>query len=290
MTVRIITDSASDITADDIAAAGNPALTVLPLSVTFGDTTYADGVDLTHHRFYELLVEGDELPMTGQVNPYAFEQAISAAREAGEEVVVITLSGKLSGTNASAVTAAAAFDEGVYVVDSKNVTVGERVLVDYALRLVDEGLPAADIACALEQAREDVHVVGLLDTLEYLRRGGRIPASAAALGRLLSIKPVITIEDGLVELLGKARGSKNGRNLLTQQVEAAGGIDFSMPLALGYAGLDDALLRKYIEDSRHIWEGHVSLDELPIHTVGATIGTHVGPGAIALAFFKLPQA
>lgn len=286
MTVRIITDSASDITAADIAAAGNPALTVLPLSVTFGQTTYEDGVDLSHQRFYELLVEGDDLPMTGQVNPYAFEQAISSAREAGEEVVVITLSGKLSGTNASAMTAAAAFEDGVYVVDSKSVTVGERILVDYALRLVGEGLGAADIACALEQAREDIHVVGLLDTLEFLRRGGRIPASAAALGKLLSIKPVITITDGVVELLGKARGSKNGRNLLTQQVEAAGGIDFSMPIELAYAGLDDALLRKYVEDSRHIWEGHVALDDLPVHTVGATIGTHVGPGAIALAFFK----
>lgn len=286
MTVRIITDSASDIIAADIAAAGNPALTVLPLSVTFGQTTYEDGVDLTHRRFYELLVEGDDLPMTGQVNPYAFERAIAQAREAGEEVVVITLSGKLSGTNASAMTAAAAFDEGVYVVDSKSVTVGERILVDYALRLVGEGLGAADIACALEQAREDIHVVGLLDTLEFLRRGGRIPASAAALGKLLSIKPVITITDGVVELLGKARGSKNGRNLLTQQVEAAGGIDFSMPIELAYAGLDDALLRKYVEDSRHIWEGHVELDNLPVHTVGATIGTHVGPGAIALAFFK----
>lgn len=286
MTVRIITDSASDITAADIAAAGNPALTVLPLSVTFGQTTYEDGVDLSHQRFYELLVEGDDLPMTGQVNPYAFERAIARAREAGEEVVVITLSGKLSGTNASAMTAAAAFEDGVYVVDSKSVTVGERILVDYALRLVGEGLGAADIACALEQAREDIHVVGLLDTLEFLRRGGRIPASAAALGKLLSIKPVITITDGVVELLGKARGSKNGRNLLTQQVEAAGGIDFSMPIELAYAGLDDALLRKYVEDSRHIWEGHVELDDLPVHTVGATIGTHVGPGAIALAFFK----
>ncbi|MGO5204794.1 DegV family protein [Parolsenella catena] len=286
MAVRIITDSASDITREDVAAAGNPALTVLPLSISFGNTTYEDGVNLSHRRFYELLVEGDDLPMTGQVNPYAFEQAIGKARTAGDEVIVITLSGKLSGTNASASTAAASFDSGVYVVDSKSVTVGERILVDYALRLVGEGLGAADIACALEQAREDIHVVGLLDTLEFLRRGGRIPASAAALGKLLSIKPVITIADGVVELLGKARGSKNGRNLLTQQVEAAGGIDFSMPIELAYAGLDDALLRKYVEDSRHIWEGHVALDDLPVHTVGATIGTHVGPGAIALAFFK----
>lgn len=286
MAVRIITDSASDITREDVAAAGNPALTVLPLSVTFGNTTYEDGVNLSHQRFYELLVEGDDLPMTGQVNPYAFEQAIGEARAAGDEVIVITLSGKLSGTNASANTAAASFDSGVYVVDSKNVTVGERVLVDYALRLVGEGLSAVDIDTALEQAREDIYVVGLLDTLEYLRRGGRIPASAAALGKLLSIKPVITIEDGAVELLGKARGSKNGRNLLTQQVETAGSIDFAMPIALGYAGLDGALLRKYIEDSRHIWEDHIALEDLPVHSVGATIGTHVGPGAIALAFFK----
>ena len=286
MAVRIITDSASDITREDVAAAGNPALTVLPLSITFGNATYEDGVNLSHQRFYELLIEGDDLPMTGQVNPYAFEQAIGEARAAGDEVIVITLSGKLSGTNASANTAAASFDSGVYVVDSKNVTVGERVLVDYALRLVGEGLSAVDIATALEQAREDIYVVGLLDTLEYLRRGGRIPASAAALGKLLSIKPVITIEDGAVELLGKARGSKNGRNLLTQQVETAGGIDFAMPIALGYAGLDDALLHKYIEDSRHIWEDHIALEDLPVHSVGATIGTHVGPGAIALAFFK----
>lgn len=286
MAVRIITDSASDITPEDIEAAGSPALTVLPLSVTFGSDTYADSVDLTHRRFYELLVECDDLPKTGQVNPYAFEGAIREAHEAGEESVVITVSGKLSGTYESAVSAASAFDSGVYVVDSRNVCVGERVLVDYALRLVGEGLPATDIAAALEQVRDDILVVGLLDTLEYLRRGGRVPAAAATVSQLLSIKPVISVEDGEVVVLGKARGSKNGRNLLTQQIEKSGGVDFSMPIALGYAGLDDGLLRKYIEDSRAIWEGNMHVDALPVHSVGATIGTHVGPGAIALAFFK----
>lgn len=286
MAVRIITDSASDITPEDIEAAGSPVLTVLPLSITFGSDTYADSVDLTHRRFYELLVECDDLPKTGQVNPYAFEGAIREAREAGEDAVVITVSGKLSGTYESAVSAASCFDGGVYVVDSRNVCVGERILVDYALRLVGEGLTAADIATALEQVRDDIFVVGLLDTLEYLRRGGRVPAAAAAVGQLLSIKPVISVEDGEVVVLGKARGSKNGRNLLTQQIEKSGGIDFSMPIALGYAGLDDVLLRKYVEDSRGIWEANVCADDLPVHSVGATIGTHVGPGAIALAFFK----
>ena len=286
MAVRIITDSASDITPEDIEAAGSPALTVLPLSITFGSDTYADSVDLTHRRFYELLVECDDLPKTGQVNPYAFEGAIREAREAGDDAVVITVSGKLSGTYESAVSAASCFDGGVYVVDSRNVCVGERILVDYALRLVGEGLTAADIATALEQVRVDIFVVGLLDTLEDLRRGGRVPAAAAAVGQLLSIKPVISVDDGEVVVLGKARGSKNGRNLLTQQIEKSGGIDFSMPIALGYAGLDDVLLRKYIEDSRGIWEANVCADDLPVHSVGATIGTHVGPGAIALAFFK----
>ena len=131
-----------------------------------------------------------------------------------------------------------------------------------------------------------VCVVGLLDTLEYLRRGGRISAAAGAVGELLSIKPVIAIRSGEVALLGKARGSKNGRNLLNQQVEDAGGIDFGMPVALGYAGLSDRLLRKYVADSRGLWEAGFPDGSLPVHTVGATIGTHVGPGAIALAFFR----
>lgn len=281
MSVRVITDSASDILPGE-----HEGLVVLPLSVTFGATTYEDGVDLTHERFYELLVEEDELPKTGQVNPFAFAQAIEEAHEAGDEVVIVTLSSKLSGTNQSALAAAAEAKGVVRVVDSLNVCVGERVLVEYALRLVARGLGAVEIADELVRARERVRVVGLLDTLEYLRRGGRISAAAGAVGELLSIKPVIAIEDGEVVLLGKARGSKNGRNLLNEQVRGAGGIDFGMPVALGYAGLSDKLLRKYIDDSRELWAAGFPDGNLPVHTVGATIGTHVGPGAIALAFFR----
>ena len=281
MSVRVITDSASDILPGE-----HEGLVVLPLSVTFGAKTYEDGVDLSHERFYELLVEEDELPKTGQVNPFAFSQSLDAAYEAGDEVVIITLSSKLSGTNQSAVTAAAEAKGVVRVVDSLNVCVGERVLVEYALRLAAKGAGAVEIAEELVRVRDRVCVVGLLDTLEYLRRGGRISAAAGAVGELLSIKPVISIEDGEVTLLGKARGSKNGRNLLNEQVRHAGGIDFGMPVALGYAGLSDKLLRKYIADSRDLWAAGFPDGNLPIHTVGATIGTHVGPGAIALAFFR----
>lgn len=240
MSVRIITDSASD-----MSPAEHPALAVLPLSVTFGTDVYMDGVDIDHQRFYEMLVERDELPKTGQVNPYAFSQAIAEAREAGDEAVIITVGAKLSGTNQSARTALAEAPGGdVYVVDSNNVTLGERVLVEYALRLVDEGQGAAQIAAAVEAVRDRVVVIGLLETLEYLVRGGRLSAAAGAVGTLLNVKPVVAAEDGLIVQLGKARGSKNGRNLLNQKVEKAGGIDFSMPLALGYTGLSDAVLKK----------------------------------------------
>lgn len=279
MSVRIITDSASD-----MSPAEHPALAVLPLSVTFGTDVYMDGIDIDHQRFYEMLVERDELPKTGQVNPYAFSQAIAEAREAGDEAVIITVGAKLSGTNQSARTALAEAPGGdVYVVDSNNVTLGERVLVEYALRLVNEGRSAAQIAAAVEAVRDRVVVIGLLETLEYLVRGGRLSAAAGAVGTLLNVKPVVAVEDGLIVQLGKARGSKNGRNLLNQKVEKAGGIDFSMPLALGYTGLSDAVLKKYIEDSAALWAGHTE-GELPVHTIGATIGTHVGPGAVAVAF------
>lgn len=281
MSIRIITDSASD-----MSPAEHPALRVLPLSVTFGTDVYMDGVDIDHQRFYEMLVERDELPKTGQVNPYAFSQAIAEAREAGDEAVIITVGAKLSGTNQSARTALAEAPGGdVFVVDSNNVTLGERVLVEYALRLVDEGRGAAEIAAAVEAVRDRVVVIGLLETLEYLVRGGRLSAAAGAVGTLLNVKPVVAAEDGLIVQLGKARGSKNGRNLLNQKVEKAGGVDFSMPLALGYTGLSDAVLKKYIEDSAALWAGHTER-ELPIHTIGATIGTHVGPGAVAVAFFR----
>lgn len=283
MSVRIITDSGSDCLQGD-----HPQLDVLPLSVGFGTTTYQADVELSRERFYELLVEGDEFPTTGQVNPYAFSQAIERAQAAGEDVVILALSAKLSGTHQSACTAAVEASDAteVHVVDTKSVTVGEHILVDYALRLLDEGKSAAEIAGAVEAVVDRVVVVGLLDTLEYLKRGGRISAAAGTVGELLSIKPVITIDNGEVAVLGKARGSKNGRNLLRQQVKAAGGIDFSMPVMLGYSGLSDKLLRKYLDDCRSVWEDRIAEEDIPVLMVGATIGTHVGPGAIALAFFK----
>lgn len=279
MAVRIITDSGFD-----VPDASDARLTVLPLSITFGDTTYADGVDLTNDRFFELLIESGELPKTSQATPYAYTQIFERVRAAGDEAVVITLSSGLSGTYQSALTAAADYPE-VHVVDSKSVTIAQGILVQYALRLVDEGHTAAEVASMVESARERLVLLALLDTLEYLKRGGRIPKSVGTIGELLSIKPVVGVRDGEVVMLGKARGSKNGRNLLHQEVEK-NGIDFTMPVLIGYSGLSNKLLRKYLEDNRAIWEDKVAEEDLPITSVGATVGTHVGPNAIALAFFR----
>ena len=161
MSVRIITDSGSDILPGE-----HEGLVVLPLSIMFDMDTYADGVDLSHEHFYELLVEGDDLPKTGQVNPFAFSQAFDEAADAGDDVVCITLSSKLSGTCQSAMTAAAEAKTVVRVVDSLNVCVGERILVEHALRLAAEGRTAVEISDELTELRDRVCVVALLDTLE----------------------------------------------------------------------------------------------------------------------------
>lgn len=278
MKIRIITDSASD-----LLAPHRPEITVLPMTITFGEEQFRDGVDLTHRQFYEKLIEGEDLPTTSQIAPAQFEEAFRAAVEAGESVVAVVLSSKLSGTYQSACIAAEEFPDKVFVVDSANATIGERILVERGLELIDQGLDAAAIAAKLDEEKADIQLVALLDTLEYLKRGGRVSASVALVGGLLAIKPVVAVQDGEVVMLGKARGSKNGNNLLVQEIQKTG-VDFSRPYKLGYTGLEDSLLQKYIADSAALWEGNT--DALPTGTVGGTIGTHVGPGAIAVAFFQ----
>ncbi len=274
--IKIITDSASDITDNS-----RDDLIVLPMTITFGDTEYKDGVNLTHREFFEKLVETDELPTTSQISPYEFEEVYKQLSD-DEEAVVITMSSKLSGTYQSACIAASEYPN-VHVVDSENVTVGEHALVEYALRLKDGESDVLQIVESLEKHKKDIRLVALVDTLEYLQKGGRISKVTALVGGILSIKPVIAITDGEVAILGKARGSKQGNNLLVQQINECGGIDFTMPYYLAYSGLDDALIKKYIEDSRGLWQDGV--EKLDVSLIGGTIRTHVGPGAIAVAFF-----
>ena len=278
MNVRIIVDSSADI-AEEI----KERFSVIPLKVRFGETDYIDGVTITHREFYEKLIECDDIPVTSQASPAAFADEFEKCRERGEAAVVITVSSKLSGTYQSANIAAADF-ENVFVVDGKSVAIGSGILAEYALSLADAGMSAEAIAEEIRRERENVCVIAMLDTLEYLKKGGRISKSAAIAGGILSIKPVITVDDGEVAILGKARGSKQGNNLLAKMIETAGGVDFEKPLLLGYTGISDLLLRKYIEDSCEMWCGNE--EKLRTEIIGSSIGTHAGPGAIAAAFFK----
>lgn len=278
MNVKIIVDSTADMRPEVAAKVG-----IVPLSVYFGDREFVSGVDINPKQFYEMLVESDTLPTTSQPAPYLFEEAFEKAVSEGCEVVCLTCAGKLSGTNQSANIAAAEFEGKVHVVDSCTIAIGLGILTEYALELAAQGLSAEEIVWKLLRKREKIKVLALVDTLEYLKKGGRISSAVALAGGLLNIKPVISVNGGEIKLLGKARGSRQGNNLLVQEIQKAGGVDFAMPVMLGYTGLSDALLQKYIQDSVDLWKDNV--ENLPVSIVGSVVGTHVGPGAVAVAFF-----
>lgn len=279
MSVRIITDSTADMVPQVEARVG-----VVPLTIHFGEKEYVSGVDIDAGRFYEMLVESDVLPTTSQPTPFAFAEVFREAVEAGDSVVCITIAAKLSGTFQSASIAAADYPGKVFVVDSRNVAIGAGILVEYALELADRGMDAGEIARNVADIRGRVKLLAMLDTLEYLKKGGRISATVAFAGGLLNIKPVITVDDGEIKVLGKARGSRQANNLLVQEIQKCGGVDFGKPVLLGYTGLSDMLLQKYIQDSGALWEGN--RENLPTTIVGSVVGTHAGPGAVAVAFFS----
>lgn len=278
MKTRIIVDSTADLVPEI-----KKRVHIVPLTVRFGEEEYLDGVTIDHNTFYEKLIECDTLPTTSQGTPDAFMKEFEKAKESGEAAVVITLASNFSGTYQSAIIAASEYKD-VYVVDSTSAAMGSGILVELALRLLDEGKTAKEIAKILEEEKKKIVVVALVDTLEYLKKGGRISKAVAFAGGVLNIKPVLSVIDGEIKMLGKARGSKMGNNLLVQEIEKSGGIDYSKPVLLGYSGISDALLLKYIEDSRSIWEGN--LKQVRYTTVGSVIGTHAGPGAVVVAFFK----
>lgn len=271
--VKIVVDSTADLRPEL-----RERVDVVPLTVHFGKEEYVDGVDLTPAAFYKKLAVCKDLPTTSQAAPYAFSEVFEAEVEAGNEVVAIVVSAALSGTCQSANIAAADFPGQVYVVDSRNIAIGSAILAEYALELVDKGLSAAEIAAELDAAKEKLRLFAVVDTLEYLQRGGRLSKTVAIAGGLLSVKPVITLEDGGIKMAGKARGNKQANAFMDNKVRELG-IDWEKPCVLGYTGTDDELLQKYRTQSG-IWTG-----DIPSTIVSGVVGTHVGPGAVAVAFF-----
>lgn len=280
MKVKMLIDSASDINAEEAEKLG---VELAPIEVRFGEQQFLDGVNLLPEQFYDKLIESAELPKTSQINSYTFEERYKKLVEQGYEVIVLTLSSKLSGTYRSAVTAAKNYKDKVFVVDSLNASIGERLLCLYGLKLIEEGLSAKDIAKKLDGAKGKINFIALLDTLLYLKKGGRISAVTAFAGQMLSIKPVIGIIGGEVKLVGKAIGSKKGNNLLNNLVQKKA-IDFDMPYGVIYSGTDDSKLKKYISDSENIWKDNIS--HIPTYMLGCTIGTHIGPGGVGVAYFE----
>jgi DegV family protein with EDD domain len=278
VSIRIIVDSTADLTPQV-----RSRVDVVPLTIHFGEEEYIDGVTIDSKTFYEKLIESDVLPTTSQATPFVFEEAFRKATDKGYQVVCITCSSRLSGTYQSAVIAAEEFPGQVFVVDSQTIALGSAILTEYALNLAEEGMDAETIVWKLMQKREKVRLLAMLDTLEYLKKGGRISAAVALAGGILNIKPVLCIENGEIKMLGKARGSRQANNLLVQEIGKAGGVDFAKPVLLGYTGLSDSLLHKYIQDSAALWEDHV--ENLTYEVVGSVVGTHAGPGAVAVAFF-----
>ena len=213
--VKLVIDSAADISAE---MAQNLGVSMLPMSITFGDEEFLDGVNLLPNQFYDKLVSSVELPKTSQINAYGWEEEFKKHVDNGDEVVAITLSSKLSATYNSACQAAENFNGKVFVVDSLSATAGERILIEYALMLIKEGKSAKEIFSILEEKKKKVQIRAMIDTLKYLKKGGRISAVAAFAGELMGLKPMVAVIDGKVEVIGKCLGLKRAIPFMNKPV------------------------------------------------------------------------
>ena len=281
MSVRIIVDSASDMR---VAYAAKRGMDFAPLKTILAGEEYRDGIDITPDTFYDKLRANKELARTSQVNVGEFAALFEAAVKAGDEVVVITISSGLSGTYQSARIAAAEYEGKVFVVDSLSATSGEQVLAEHALKLRDEGKTAAEIFAELNDLRHRTKLLLRVETLEYLKRGGRVSKTAAFVGGMLHFMPVLTLNaEGKLETLGKARGVRLSHKMVNDAIKQAGGIDFSYPVVITYAGdLGDGTVSAYLADSKDVYGENA--EKVIIGQLGCVIGTHTGPGAIVVSF------
>lgn len=281
MSVQFVVDSGADTTAAEREGQG---VHLVPLRVSFPDgSEFLDGVDITPPAFYARMAASPTLPKTSMATAYDFERVLGPIVARGDEAVILTISGGVSGTIQSACMAAETFPGRVFAVDSENITCGIRVQLAYAMRLREQGLDAAQIARELTQARDRVRLVAVLDTLENLKKGGRLSAGAALAGGVLGIKPVVEMRGGAVHILGKARGMKHGREQMIERIRQVGDIDFSMPVWMAFTGIDGAARDGFLAAAADRWEGRLS--EAPFCHAGSCIGTHAGPGVAAVAFY-----
>lgn len=279
MAVRIVTDSSCDLPADEVAALG---IEVVPLTIRFGSDEYTDGVDLSVEDFYAKMAATEGLPETAAPSPGSFEAAFRTQAEAGADAVVcINISSELSATMQSAQNAARAVESDlpVRVVDSRSITLGLGNQVLEAARLAADGADADAIVARVESLRARTKVYGVLDTLDNLKKGGRIGGAQALLGSVLSIKPCVDISTGRVEESSKQRTRKKSLQWLRDRVLEHGTPEH---LALMHAAAAD------IDDAVDLVTPSVPRDQIRVGLIGPVIGTHAGRGTVG-ACFLVPE-
>lgn len=279
MSICIITDSSSDL---ERSAAQEMGVELVSMSIQFGEKSYLDGVDLDKHQFYELLAENPDSPTTAQPTPNDFLAPLQRAKELGQEVLIITLSSALSGTYQSALIAKDMCDyEPVYVVDSLSATAGVHILVDFACRLREEGLSAGEIAERLEELKGRIRIFAVIDTLEYLRRGGRLSNLQAGIGTVTKLKPVISVREGAVMVVGKAFGTVAATKQLMKFLSEHP-ISGEFPAFALYSD-NKGPVEEFLP---RLQESLGLPQDLRFCAVGPTIGTHVGPGVVGMAYVE----
>lgn len=276
--IELITDSASDISP---ALAAKLGVRVLPLTVNFGEESFRDGVDISHADFYVRLQAAETLPTTAQINPDAFVDVFQEVLDRGNQAVGILISSDLSGTFQSAAIARDMLgSDDVFVVDSRTVTFAQGLLVMEAARLRDEGLTAAQLAEELTARREKLRLYAVLDTLKYLKMGGRISAATAVAGGVLGISPIVAVRDGKVESAGKGRGRKAGIQWIRERALQEK-IDRTRPIIIGHTGCPEAM--EAVADA--FADLTAQVPAVYRSEIGAAVGTHAGPGAAGIGYF-----
>ena len=278
--VRIITDSAADFEPHELEKL---QVSCIPLTVFFGEDEYHENVSLTKDQFYSLIASTGLFPKTSQASPQVLLDLLDEAEAAGDDAVYITLSGALSGTYQNAVMAKnlTGFDRFTPI-DSRNATGGQRMLVEYAVRLRDEGKTAAEIVEGVEKLRSRIVLYACMDTLEYLYRGGRISQTAYKLGSIANIKPIIRVEaDGSIGVPAKAMGMRKGMDYLCKQA-MQNEQDPQFPFYAMYTGV-----RTNGEQlAQRLRELGFDIPPERIINVGAAIGSHVGPNACGFVYVR----
>ena len=274
--IKILVDSSSELTKKEAEEKG---YLFVPIGVSLGGKEYADGVDLTKDKFYELLTGSGEFPQTSQPSPQAFLELFEQAKRDGDEIVAILLSSALSGTYQSAVLAKQMVDyEGIYLIDSLTATGVIQILADYAKGLSEEGKGAAEVTERTDAFKARVHAIAMVDTLEFLQKGGRIGKTAAMIGELARLKPLITLtEDGRVGVIGKAIGKNKAMSFMMKWLEEHP-VDEAFPsysiFTSGTANCEQ--FEEKLEKHGIATAGRLQL--------GAAIGTHIGPNAFGIVY------